>query len=78
MSKMYNSKEMENMFEIGRQVQYMVDEEEIDVEDSVNAYWFALELSAKFEEEYPDTDDYYADLYEFMYDKILARFGVKK
>ena len=74
----YTGKEMENAFEIGRQIQAMVDAEEIEIEDSVEAYLFALNLSADFEKEYPDTDDYYADLYEFIVEKILDRFGVEE
>lgn len=74
--KVFTSEEMENMFEIGRQMQAMIDTEEIEVEDSKEAYIFALQLSLEFEKEHPDTDDYYADLYEFVVEKILDRFGV--
>ena len=75
---MFNAKEMENMFEIGRQIQYMIDNDEIEVEDSAEAFIFARKLSFAFEEEHPETDDYYADLYEFVVEKILERFGVEQ
>lgn len=74
----FNSKEMENMLEIGRQIQAMIDAEEIEVEDSKEAYIFALQLALEFEAAHPETDDYYADLYEFIVEKILDRFGVEK
>ena len=72
------AKEMENMFEIGRQIQTMVEKDEIEVEDSVEAFVFALQLAVEFEEEHPNSDDYYADIYEFSVEKILDRFGVEK
>jgi hypothetical protein len=68
---------MENMFEVGRQIQAMIDADEIEIEDSKEAYSFALQLSLDFEKEHPDSDDYYADLYEFIVEKILDRFGVE-
>lgn len=77
-NRVFNCEEMENMFEIGRQIQAMIDAEEIEVEDSKEAYSFALQLALEFEEEYPETDDYYADLYEFIVEKILDRFGVEE
>ena len=76
-NRVFNCYEMENMFEIGRQIQAMVDAEEIEVEDSQEAYYFALQLALKFEEEHPETDDYYWDMYEFIVEKILDRFGVE-
>lgn len=76
--RVFNCEEMENMFEIGRQIQAMIDADEIEIEDSKEAYLFALQLSLEFEKEYSDTDDYYADLYEFVVEKILDRFGVEE
>lgn len=71
----FTTEEMENIFEIGRQIQVMIDTEEIEVEDSKEAYCFALQLAVDFEKEYPDSDDYYSDMYDFVVDKIAARFG---
>lgn len=71
----FTTEEMENIFEIGRQIQAMIDTEEIEVEDSKEAYCFALQLAVDFEKEYPDSDDYYSDMYDFVVDKIAARFG---
>jgi hypothetical protein len=77
-NRVFTGEEMENMFEIGRQIQAMIDADEIEVEDSREAYSFALELSLAFEKEFPETEDYYGDLYEFIVEKILDRFGVEK
>lgn len=71
----FTTEEMENIFEIGRQIQVMIDTEEIEVEDSKEAYLFALQLAIDFEKEYPNTDDYYSDMYDFVVDKIADRFG---
>lgn len=75
-NKTFTLYEMENAFEIGRHIQGMIDAESIEVEDSKDAFVLALQLSTEFEKEYPDTDDYYADLEEFVTDKILEEFGV--
>ena len=77
-NKTFTLYEMENAFEIGRHIQGMVDAESIEVEDSKDAFALALQLSTEFEKEYPDTDDYYADLEEFITDKILDEFGVEE
>lgn len=72
----YTINEMENAFEIGRHIQGMIDAESIEIEDSKEAFVFALQLAIDFEKEYSDTDDYYADLEEFVTDKILDAYGV--
>lgn len=71
----YTLKEMENAFEIGRIIQDMIENENVDVEDSKEAFAFALQLAIDFEKEYPDTEEYYMDLEEFVFDKIMDRFG---
>ena len=73
----YTLKEMENAFEIGRIIQDMIDSEQIDVEDSKEAFAFALKLAVDFEKEYPDTEEYYMDLEEFVADKAVERFGAE-
>ena len=75
-NRVFNIQEIENMFEIGREIQYMIDHKTIEVEDSKEAYLFALQLAIEFEENFPETDDYYSDLYYFIVDKIKDRFGV--
>lgn len=75
--KAFNIEEMENIFEIGRNMQAMVDNEEIEVEDSKDAFMFALKLAVEFEKEHPDSDDYYNDLDDFVIDKILEEFKVE-
>ena len=69
--------EMENIFEIGRHIQYMIDFGNIKVEDSKDAFMFALGLALEFEKEYPDSEDYYGELDEFMSKRILEEYGVK-
>lgn len=76
-NRIFNDKEMENMFEIGRTMQAMEDNEEIEIEDSKEAFMFAMQLAVGFEKEYPDTEEYYLDLDEYVIDKILDRFGVE-
>lgn len=75
--KLFTIEEMENIFEIGRNMQAMEDNEEIEVEDSKEAFVFALQLATKFEEECPNTEDYYFDLDEYAIDKIKNEFGVE-
>ena len=76
-NKVFTIEEMENIFEIGRNIQAMIDNEEIEVEDSKDSFVFALQLAVEFEKEHPDTEDYYFDLDECVIDRILDRFGVK-
>jgi hypothetical protein len=61
---------MENMFEIGRTMQAMYDLDEIVLEDSKDAFYFALKLALEFESEHPDTEDYYGDIDTFVSEKI--------
>lgn len=75
--KAFTVEEMENCFEIGRNMQAMFDNDEIEIKDSKNAFMFALQLAVEFEKEYPDSDDYYNDLDDFMIDKILKEFKVE-
>ena len=75
--KAFTIEEMENIFEIGRNMQAMFDNDEIEIEDSKNAFMFALQLAVEFEKEYPDSDNYYNDLDDFVIDKILKEFKVE-
>lgn len=75
MNNIFTIAEMENIFEIGRQIQCMIDAEHIEVEDSKDVFMFALELAVEFEKEFADTQDYYADLYDFIVEKIFDKFG---
>lgn len=72
--KAFTVEEMENCFEIGRNMQAMIDNEEIEVNDSKDAFMFALQLAVEFEKEYPDSDDYYNELDDFVIDKISKEF----
>lgn len=72
--KAFTVEEMENCFEIGRNMQAMIDNEEIEVNDSKDAFMFALQLAVEFEKEHPDSDDYYNELDDFVIDKISKEF----
>lgn len=72
--KTFTIEEMENIFEIGRQMQYMIDFGNIKIEDSEDAFMFALRLAVEFEKEHPDSEDYYSELDEFMSKRILEEF----
>lgn len=74
----FTAKEMENIFEIGRMMQDLFISEKIDIEDSKDAFVFAVQLAVEFEKEYADTEDYYMDLEEFVFDKIMKTFGVEE
>lgn len=73
--KTFTIEEMENVFEIGRAMQAMFDNGQIEIEDSKEAFMFALQMSAVFEKACPDSEDYYNDLYDFMTETILSKFG---
>lgn len=73
--KAFTIKEMENAFEIGRAMQLMADDGEIEIEDSKDAFTFALALAIEFEEKYPDTENYYCDIDDFITNRIKAAFG---
>lgn len=75
--KTFTIEELENIFEIGRQMQYMADNGEIEFEDSKNAFMFALGLAIEFEKEHPDSEDYYGELDEFMSKRILEEYGAE-
>lgn len=75
--KAFTVEEMENCFEIGRNMQAMIDNEEIEVNDSKDAFMFALQLAVEFEKEHPDSDDYYNELDDFVIDKISKEFEME-
>ena len=76
----FNLFEMENIFEIGRTLEALDHSRQIDLSyfDSKSIFVFALELAQRFEKEYPNTDDYYYDLDEFVNEKIRKEFGEEK
>lgn len=75
--KAFSIEEMENIFEIGREMQAMFERDEIEIEDSKNAFWFALQLAVEFEKEHADTECYYIDLDDFAKKRILEEFKVE-
>ena len=76
----FNLFEMENIFEIGRTIEALDHNEQIDLInfDSKDIFAFALELAQRFEKEYPNTDDYYYDLDEFVNKKIKKKYKKEK
>lgn len=75
--KTFTIEEMENIFEIGREMQAMFERDEIEIEDSKDAFWFALQLAVEFEKEHADTECYYIDLDDFVEKRILEEFKVE-
>lgn len=73
--KAFTIEEMENIFEIGRVMQAMFSNDEIEIDDSKEAFTFALKLALEFEEKHPDSECYYLDLDEFATEKILKAFN---
>ena len=76
MKKTFNSKEAENLFEIGREIQFLTDNNVIEIGDNQDAFTLALQLAVEFEEKFSETDDYYGDLIDFIQDRILDEFGI--
>lgn len=76
--KAFSINEMENIFEIGRAMQHVVDfEDGYAIEDSKNAFLFAARLAMEFEEKHHDTEEYYSDLDDFITDKIMEELKVE-
>ena len=73
--KTFTMNELENIFEIGRIMQCMIEDENIEILDDKGAFLYALELALEFEEKYPDTEEYYCDLDDFVEKKLRAKFG---
>lgn len=73
MEKNYTIMEMENIFEIGRMIESRASI--LPWEDSKDAFVFALECAQEFEKEYPNVEDYYGDIDEFMDKKFREAFN---
>lgn len=73
--KAFTINEMENIFEIGRVMQAMFSNDRIEIDDSKEAFVFALKLAMEFEEKHSNTECYYLDLDDFVEEKILKEFG---
>lgn len=73
--KTFTIEEMENVFEIGRAMQAMFDNGQIEIEDSKEVFMFALQMSVAFEKVCPDSEDYYSDFYDFVAETILEKFS---
>ena len=75
MNHVFSIAEAENLFEIGRSLQYFCDKGAIEIEDSREAFFIAVNLAQKFEKEHPESDDYYGDIDEFIKENLLMEFG---
>ena len=73
--KAFTMSEMENIFEIGRIMQAMFSNDEIEIDDSKEAFMFALGLAVEFEKEHSDTDCYYLDLDDFVKERVMKAFN---
>ena len=73
--KAFTLSEMETIFEIGRSIQCAAVDGAIEIEDSKDAFMFALALAIEFEEKYPNTENYYCNLDDFVIEKIIKAFG---
>lgn len=69
----FSINEMENIFEIGRMIEARASI--LPWEDSKDAFAFALKCAQEFEKEYPETEDYYGDIDEFMEKKFKEAFN---
>ena len=74
--KAFTINEMENIFEIGRNMQSLLFNDRIEIDDSKDAFVFALKLAMEFEEKHSDTECYYLDLDDFVAEKIIEEFGL--
>lgn len=74
--KAFTMNEMENIFEIGRIMQALFSNDTIEIDDSKEAFVFALKLAMDFEEKHPDSECYYLDLDDFVTEKIVKEFGI--
>lgn len=77
MKNAFNLNEVENAFEIGRIMQFMLNNKQIDIQDSKEAFYYALTIAINFEKEHEDTEDYYNELDEFVVNKLIEKFGVE-
>ena len=73
--KAFTLDEMRNIYNIGATIRGMVDDYEIEITDSQDTFYYALDLAMQFEKAYPDTENYHEDLRRFVYDKLLDKFG---
>lgn len=67
---MFSIIHMENIFNIGAILEAQFHDKFIDYFDAENWFAFALDLAQRFEDEYPDTDDYYGDLDKFVEESV--------
>ena len=74
----FSLNEAENIFEIGRIIQHLFDNGEIDIQDSKWAFEYAFALASEFEREYPETEEYYTDIEEFATSRILDEFKIER
>jgi hypothetical protein len=70
---MFKYTEIENVFEIGRIIQVLVDKGEIKGYGRKVAFIDAVNWAMEFEEKYADTEDFYLDIWVFVRDKLKEK-----
>lgn len=71
--KSFTLNEMENIFEIGRAVQALVDTGRIKYYENKEAFMDSLIFSIAFEQTHADTEDYYWDINMFVMQKLREK-----
>lgn len=67
---MFKYTEIENVFEIGRIIQVLVNKGEIKGYERKEAFINAVNWAMEFEEKHASTEDFYADIWAFVCDKL--------
>ena len=70
---MFKYTEIENVFEIGRIVQALIDKGEIAYYESKEAFIDAVNWAMEFEDKYESTEDFYWDINVFTLNKLKEK-----
>ena len=71
--KAFTFGEVENIFEIGRIIQALINKGCIEYYDSKEAFLDALAWAIEFEREHENTEDYYFDIDVFIQKKVKEK-----
>lgn len=71
--KSFTLNEMENIFEIGRAVQALIDKGHIKYYEHKEAFLDSLIFAIAFEKTHADTEDYYWDINMFVMQKLWEK-----
>lgn len=67
---MFKYTEIENVFEIGRIIQRLIDKGEIENYGNKTAFINAVNWAMEFEERHENTEDFYWDIWVFVQSKL--------